>query len=112
MNRPTNPVIGPPPLLGFALSKAAGVGRMVKPEQVGGRDVAPIGAGLQVSRALPVGLHCGSHRGKWRSVGGQSLIEYAVMVAAVTLGVMAAANAAYRAFVGSAQVIERDGIVF
>ena len=56
MNRPTNPVIGPPPLLGFALSKAAGVGRMVKPEQVGGRDVAPIGAGLQVSRALPVGV--------------------------------------------------------
>ena len=45
-------------------------------------------------------------------MGGQSLIEYAVMVAAVTLGVMAAANAAYRAFVGSAQVIERDGIVF
>ena len=89
-----------------------GGARMVKPEQVGGRDVAPIGAGLQVSRALPVGLHCGSHRGKWQSVGGQSLIEYAVMVAAVTLGVMAAANAAYRAFVGSAQVIERDGIVF
>ena len=52
-----NPVIGPPPLLGFASSKAAGVVRMVKQEQVGGRDVAPIGAGLQVPRALPVGLH-------------------------------------------------------
>ena len=51
------PVIGPPPLLGFAPSNAAGVGRMVKQEQVGGRDVAPIGAGLQVRRVLPVGLH-------------------------------------------------------
>ena len=73
-----NPVIGPPPC--FALpreiaqrfpglspgnashftgrSKALGVGRMVQQEHAGGRDVAPIGAGLRVPRALPVGLHC------------------------------------------------------
>ena len=43
-----NPVIAPRP---------SAVGGMVKQEQVGGRDVAPIGAGLQVPRALPVGLH-------------------------------------------------------
>jgi len=52
----SKPVIGPPPC--FALrSKALGVGRMVKQEHAGGRDVAPIGAGLRVPRALPVGLH-------------------------------------------------------
>ena len=43
-----NPVIGP---------RLSAVGRMVKQEHAGGRDVAPIGAGLRVPRALPVGLH-------------------------------------------------------
>jgi hypothetical protein len=33
------------------------VGRMVEQEHSGGRDVAPIGAGVQVPRAVPVGLH-------------------------------------------------------
>ena len=42
------PVIAPRP---------SAVGGMVKQKQVGGRDVAPIGAGLQVPRALPGGLH-------------------------------------------------------
>jgi len=43
---------------------------------------------------------------------GQSLIEYAVLVAAVIVGVIAAAHVSYRAFVGHAQTIERDAIVF
>ncbi|MDP3703230.1 MAG: hypothetical protein Q8R78_02455 [Candidatus Omnitrophota bacterium] len=43
---------------------------------------------------------------------GQELIAYAVLVGAVILGVMAAANIAYKAFVGHAQTIERDEIVF
>ncbi|MDP3702887.1 MAG: hypothetical protein Q8R78_00640 [Candidatus Omnitrophota bacterium] len=33
------------------------MGRMVEQEHSGGRDVAPIGAGVQVSRAVLVGLH-------------------------------------------------------
>jgi len=52
----SDPVIGPPPTLCFA-KRSMGVGRMVKQEHAGGRDVAPIGAGLRVPRALPVGLH-------------------------------------------------------
>jgi len=44
----TNPAIGPRP---------SAVGRMVEQEHSGGRDVAPIGAGVQVTRAVPVGLH-------------------------------------------------------
>ncbi len=43
---------------------------------------------------------------------GQTLIEYAVLVAAVTLGVTIAATAAYRAFVGRAQDIEQNQMVF
>ena len=43
---------------------------------------------------------------------GQELISYAVLVGAVILGVMAVANMAYKAFVGHAQAIEKDEIVF
>ncbi len=56
LSRTVNPVIGPPPTLGFA-KRSMGVGRMVKQEHAGGREVAPIGAGWQVPQALPVGLH-------------------------------------------------------
>jgi len=45
---PTDPAIGPRP---------SAVGRMVEQEHSGGRDVAPIGAGVQAPRAVPVGLH-------------------------------------------------------
>ena len=44
----SNPAIGPRP---------SAVGRMVEQEHSGGRDVAPIGAGVQAPRAVPVGLH-------------------------------------------------------
>ena len=47
-----------------------------------------------------------------RGERGQELIAYAVLVGAVILGVMAAASTAYKAFVGHAQTIERDEIVF
>jgi len=43
-----NPAIAPRP---------SAVGGMVVQQPMGGRDVAPIGAGLPVPRALPVGLH-------------------------------------------------------
>ncbi|MDP3704163.1 MAG: 5'-3' exonuclease H3TH domain-containing protein, partial [Candidatus Omnitrophota bacterium] len=43
-----DPAIGPRP---------SAVGRMVEQEHSGGRDVAPIGAGVQAPRAVPVGLH-------------------------------------------------------
>jgi len=45
-------------------------------------------------------------------MAGQSMIEYAILVSAVILGVMAAANVAYKAFVGHAQAIERTQIIF
>ena len=51
-------------------------------------------------------------RGSVSNSRGQSLIEYAVLVAAVIVGVIAAAHVSYRAFVGHAQTIERDAIVF
>lgn len=47
-----------------------------------------------------------------RGERGQELIAYAVLVGAVILGVMAAASITYKAFVGHAQTIERDEIVF
>jgi hypothetical protein len=47
-----------------------------------------------------------------RGQRGQELIAYAVLVGAVVLGVVTAANIAYKAFVGHAQTIERDEIVF
>jgi len=40
------------------------------------------------------------------------LIEYAILVAAVIVGVIAAARVSYRAFVGHAQMIERQSVVF
>ena len=43
---------------------------------------------------------------------GQSLVEYVVFIAAVSLGVMLAANAAYKAFIGQSQGIERHEMVF
>lgn len=43
---------------------------------------------------------------------GQSMIEYAVLIAAVTLGVAMAADLAYKAFLGKAQQIEREVTVF
>ena len=48
----------------------------------------------------------------YRTTTGQSLIEYAVLVAAVALGVAAAANLVYNRFVASAQAIEESAIVF
>ena len=48
-----NPAIAPRPLA---------VGDMVMPPPMGGRDVAPHGAGVLVPRALPVGLHVGAVR--------------------------------------------------
>ena len=44
--------------------------------------------------------------------GGQALIEYAVLVAAVSLGVVAAANLVYKAFAGQAREIEDTQVVF
>ena len=46
------------------------------------------------------------------TTAGQSLIEYAVLVSAVILGVVAAVNLTYSAFVEQAQDIERTEIVF
>ncbi len=43
---------------------------------------------------------------------GQSMIEYAVLVAAASLAVVAAANFVYRAFTGHAQRIEEHEMVF
>ena len=43
-----NPAIAPRP---------SAVGDTVAQRPMGGRDVAPIGVGLPVPRALPVGLH-------------------------------------------------------
>ena len=67
-NRMTNPAVAPPP--GFASqSETSGVGGTGAPPPMGGRDVAPLGAGPAPSgggtgapmpRALPVGLHAGS----------------------------------------------------
>ncbi|GEM_PF-5103780 len=43
---------------------------------------------------------------------GQSVMEYAVLLAAVSLGVMLAAKVAYKAFTGHAQRIEQSQTVF
>jgi len=43
---------------------------------------------------------------------GQYLIEYAVLVAAVSFAVVFAAKFAYRAYTGHAQTIERAGVIF
>lgn len=51
-------------------------------------------------------------RARRRGAAGQSLIEYAVLVSAALLGVMAIANLTYRTFVFQAQDIERTEIVF
>ncbi len=45
----------------------------------------------------------------WR---GQALIEYAILVGAIIVGVAAAASVVYRSFSGQAQSIERNEIVF
>ena len=47
-----------------------------------------------------------------RGERGQELIAYAVLVGAVVLGVMAAAQITYKSFVGHAQSIERNEIIF
>ena len=47
-----------------------------------------------------------------RGERGQELIAYAVLVGAVILGVVAAASVTYKSFVGHAQTIERNEIVF
>jgi len=47
-----------------------------------------------------------------RGERGQELIAYAVLVGAVVLGVLAAASLTYKSFVGHAQTIEQDEIVF
>lgn len=44
--------------------------------------------------------------------GGQALIEYAILVGAIIVGVAAAASIVYRSFAGQAQGIERNEIVF
>lgn len=51
-------------------------------------------------------------RHRERQAGGQSLIEYAVLVSAALLGVMLIANLTYRTFVGQAQEIEEKEMVF
>ena len=43
---------------------------------------------------------------------GQSLIEYAVLVSAALLGVIAIASLTYRTFVFRAQDIEQNQVVF
>jgi len=43
---------------------------------------------------------------------GQSIIEYAVLVAAVVMGVAAAAKVAYNTFVAHAQTIEQKEMLF
>ncbi|MDP3703961.1 MAG: site-specific tyrosine recombinase, partial [Candidatus Omnitrophota bacterium] len=48
IGRHPDPAIGPRP---------SAVGRMVEQKHSGRRDVAPIGAGVQAPRAVPVGLH-------------------------------------------------------
>lgn len=45
-------------------------------------------------------------------VGGQALIAYAVLIAAVALGVSVAAGLTYRAFVGHAEEIETQEVSF
>src|SRR3989338_5094575 len=75
--RRSNPAIAPPPMLRFAKQQSGGgpprlrvakqrpgVGGTVVQQLMGGaaclpagRDVAPLGADVRVSRALPVGLH-------------------------------------------------------
>ena len=47
-----------------------------------------------------------------RGKHGQALIEYAILVGAIIVGVAAAANVIYRSFSGQAQSIERNEIVF
>ena len=47
-----------------------------------------------------------------RGVHGQSLVEYAVLAAAVIVGVMAVVNLTYQAFVRQATDIEREEVVF
>ena len=53
---PPAPAPAPPPDPAIAPRPSA-VGGMVVQPPMGGRDVAPIGAGVSVPRALPVGLH-------------------------------------------------------
>ena len=43
---------------------------------------------------------------------GMALIEYAVLVGAIILGVSVAAHMAYESYVKDAEVIEVDGVVF
>lgn len=43
---------------------------------------------------------------------GQALIEYAILVGAIIVGVAAAASVVYRSFSGQAQSIERSEVVF
>ena len=47
-----------------------------------------------------------------RRTHGQSIIEYAVLIAAVSLGVWAVANKVYKSFVGQAQEIEEKEYLF
>ena len=44
--------------------------------------------------------------------GGQSILEYAVLVSAVAIGVAAVSSLAYRAFVSQAQQVEQEKMVF
>lgn len=43
---------------------------------------------------------------------GQSIMEYAILIAAVSFGVIVAARVAYKAFTGHAQRIEQSQTVF
>ena len=44
--------------------------------------------------------------------GGQSVVEYAILLAAVALGITVAANVCYRSFVSQAQEIESTQVIF
>lgn len=63
-------------------------------------------------RCAPLQGRCADMKRVGRRVRGQCLIEYAVLVAAVSLGVVMVANLVYRAFTGHARTIEDTQIVF
>jgi len=65
-----NPAIAPRP---------SAVGGTVEQEHSGGRDVAPIGAGVQVPRAVPVGLH-GSHEASQGSAPSEPVWRQALAI--------------------------------
>jgi len=43
---------------------------------------------------------------------GMALVEYAVLIGAILLGVSLAARTVYQSFLGYGQAVEREGILF